>query len=104
MFKIHHGFSQVSFLDLLHNYNENNFYSLWSQPDFPIPSINTTLKGTEPIRYFGPVIYNNIPIEIRSIKSFDTFKTEIRKWKPTNFWCRLCKTYIKDLGFINISQ
>ena len=25
MFKIHNGFSQVSFLDLFHNYNENNF-------------------------------------------------------------------------------
>ena len=104
MFKDHHEFSQVSFLDLFHNYNENNFYSLWSQPDFPIPRINTTLKGTEPIRYFGPVSYNNIPIEIRIIKNFDTFKTEIRKWKPANFWCRLYKTCIEDLGFINISQ
>ena len=56
------------------------------------------------ISYFGPVIYNNISIEIRSIKSFDTFKTEIIKWKPTNLLCRLCKTYIKDLGFITISQ
>ena len=48
MFKIHHGFSQVSCLNLFHNYNENNFYSLRSQPDF---------------QYFGPVLWNNIPIE-----------------------------------------
>ena len=33
MFKIHHGFSRVSFLDLFHNYNENNFYSFRSQPN-----------------------------------------------------------------------
>ena len=32
-------------------------------------------------RYFGPVICNNIPIEIRIIKNFVTFNTEIRKWK-----------------------
>ena len=31
MFKIHHGFSQVSRLDLFHNYHENNFYRLRSQ-------------------------------------------------------------------------
>ena len=68
MFKIHNGFSQVSFLDLFHNYNENYFYSLRSQPDFQIPSINTILKGIETVRYFGPVIWNNIPVEIRSIK------------------------------------
>ena len=76
MFKSHQGFSQVSFLD------ENNFYSLRSQPDYQIPRINTTLKGAESVRYLGPVIWNNISIEIRSIKNFDTFKTEIRKWKP----------------------
>ena len=78
MFKIHQGFSQVSFLD------ENNFYSLRSQPDYQIPRINTTLKGAESVRYLGPVTWNNIVIEIRSIKNFDIFKTEIRKWKPKN--------------------
>ena len=51
------------------------------QPDFQIPRINTNLKVTEPVQYFGPVIWNNIPIEIRSIKNVDTFKIEIRKSK-----------------------
>ena len=55
------------------------------QPDFQILRINTTLKGTDPLRYFGPAICNNIPIEIISIKNFDAFKTEIIKWKLTNF-------------------
>ena len=85
MFKIQHGFSQFTFLDLFHNYDENNFYSLSSQPDFQIPRINTILKGTEPVRYFRPVIWNNTPIDIRSIKNFDTFKREIRKQKSRNF-------------------
>ena len=74
MFKIHHGFSKVSCLNLFLNYNENNFYSLRSQPDFQIPRTNTTLKGTESVRYFGPVIWNNIPIE--HIQNFDKFKTK----------------------------
>ena len=64
MFKIHQGFSQISFMD------KNNFYSLRSKSDFQIPRISTTLKGTESVRHFGPVIWNNIPIEIRSIKIF----------------------------------
>ena len=83
MFKIHHGFSQVYFLDLFHNYTYN-FYSLLSQPDFQIPRINTTLKGKESVRYFGPIISNNIPTEIRSIQNVDTFKTEFTNWKLTN--------------------
>ena len=80
------------------------YCSFISQLDFQIPRINTTLKGIEPVRYFGPVIWDNIPIEIKSIKKINTFKTEIRKWKPTNCSCRLCKTYVKDLGFINIRK
>ena len=55
MFKIHNGFSQVSFLNFFHNYNENNFYSLPSRPDFQISRINNTLKETESIRYFGTI-------------------------------------------------
>ena len=104
IFKIRNGFSQVSFLDIFHNYNENNFYSLRSQPGFQIPRINTTLKGIEFVRYFRPVIWNNIPIKIRSVKNIDTLKAEIRNLKPTNCSCSLCKTYVKDLRFINISK
>ena len=33
MFKFHHGFSKVSFLNLFYNYIENNFDSFRSQPD-----------------------------------------------------------------------
>ena len=69
-FKIHNGFLQDCFLDLFYDYNENNFYSLRSKPRFQIPRINTTLKAIESVRYFGPVIWNNIPIEIRSNKAF----------------------------------
>ena len=55
-------------------------------------------------QYFGPVICNNIPIEIRIIKNFGTFNTEIRKWKPKNGCLRLPKTYAKELSFLIISQ
>ena len=83
-------FSKVSFLDLFHNFNENNFYRLRSQPAFQLPKINTTLKGIESVRYF---VRNSISIEIRSIINFDTFEIKIRKWKPTNCSCRLCKRF-----------
>ena len=42
-----------------------------------------TLKRTEFVRYFGLVIWKNIPIEIRTIRNFDTFETEITNAKPT---------------------
>ena len=78
MFKIDKEFLQVSSLVFFHKYNENNVYCLLSQPDLHIPRINTTLKDIESVQYFGPVIWNNIPIEIKAIKNFDKFKTKIR--------------------------
>ena len=75
MFTIHHGFSQVSFLDLFHNYN---FYSLQSQSDFQIPRINFEKNRVCTIT-LGPVIWKN-----KSVQNVDTFKTEITTWKPTN--------------------
>ena len=40
--------------------------NLQSKPDLLIPSVNFTLKGKKnSFRYFGPVILNSVPIEIR---------------------------------------
>ena len=102
MFKIYNGFSQIfSLQDLFASRNEYSSYCLRSQPDFIIPSINSTSKGFQSIRYFGPVIWNMIPIELRRVENIETFKTEIRKWKPAKCPCRLCKTYVQGLGFVN---
>ena len=53
--------------------------SLWSKPELVIPSMNSILKGKNSIRYFGSVIWNSLPVEIRedhSIFSFATKKTQ----------------------------
>ena len=93
MFKIHLGFSKVSCLNLFHNCDENNFYSLRSQPDFQIPRTNTTSKGTESVRYFGAVIF-----QLKIFKILTHLKQrEITKSKLRNCSCRLYETYVKDL-------
>ena len=47
-------------------------------------------------------MWNIIPTEIRNIESLEQFKLKIKKWKPTNCPCRLCKDYVPNLGFVNI--
>ena len=44
----------------------NNGYYLRSKSDFVIPQIRTVLKGSNPIRYFGPIIWNLIPEELKT--------------------------------------
>ena len=68
--------------------------------DFVIPQIKTVFKGSNSIRYYGPVIWNLIPAEMKSVDSLETFKSKIRMWKPSNFPCRICKNYIPNVGFL----
>ena len=50
--------------------------SLWSKPELVIPSMNSTLKGKNSIRYFGSIIWNSLPIEIREDHSIFSFVTK----------------------------
>ena len=68
--------------------------NLGSRSQLTVPSINTVFKGQNSVSYFGSVIWNSIPAELRGIKSFQVFKSEIKAWRPTNCPCRLCKNYI----------
>ena len=81
----------------------NHNYNLRSRSELTVPSINTVFKGQNSISYFGSVIWNSIPAELRGINSFQVFKSEIKAWWPTNCPCT-CKNYIGNLGFISIAS
>ena len=34
------------------------------------------------------------------LQRFRQFKNKIKKWKPGNSPCRLCKVYIDNIGFV----
>ena len=76
--------------------SSNHNHSLCSRSELTVPSINTVFKGQNSISYFGSVIWNSIPAELRGINSFQVFKSEIKAWRPTNCPCRLCKNYIEN--------
>ena len=50
-----------------HNYNPR------SRSELTVPSINTVFQGQNCISYFGSVIWNSIPAELREINSFQVF-------------------------------
>ena len=94
MFKVHNGFHKsllkISFIIIM----KITFIVYDLNPTFK--ELTLLLIGVESVRYIGPVIWNNSSIETKSIKNFDIFKTEVRKWKPTNCSSRLCKIYVKE--------
>ena len=44
--------------------------------------------------------YELIPPAFKQINSLSGFKKAIKEWKPSNCPCRLCKTYISQVGFL----
>ena len=65
--------------------------------------VKTVRYGTETITYLGPKIWSIIPDEIRESASLETFRQKIKLWKPNSCPCRICKKYIANVGFINLS-
>ena len=99
MFKVKNGLSNdlISCLFEL-NSNEND-------KTFIIPRVNTEYMGKHSLRYFGPVVWDiMLPRCYKQIANLDKFKIDIKRWVPDNCKCRLCKTYIGGLGFINVTE
>ena len=69
-----------------------------------IPSVNSILKVKNSIRYFGCVIWNSLPIEMREDHSILLFVTKIKQCKPIACPCTICKIYIGRAGYINVSD
>lgn len=73
MYEIKHNLSENYLKHLFIAVNGN--YNLRSKSDFRVPGINTVFYGANSIRYFGSVIWNSAPNDLRNIRDLDLFKT-----------------------------
>ena len=86
------------FKEVTHPYNLRNSLIRGSY------KIKTVRYGTETITYFSPKIWSIILDEIKESASLETFRQKIKLWKPSSCPCRICKTYIANVGFVNFSR
>ena len=56
----------------------NHKYNLRSKSELLLPNVNTVFKGQNPISYFGSVIWNSVPFELRKASSYQIFRSEIK--------------------------
>ena len=79
----------------------NKLYDdLRKNSQFTIPPIRTVYDGSESISFLGPKIWNILPDRLENANSIEALKMQIKKWKPKNCPCRLCKVYVKNVGFV----
>ena len=68
--------------------------------DFILPRVRTVKYGLETIRYRGPKTWGLVPEEIKMSTSLLEFQHKIKQWKPLGCTCRLCKVFIRNVGYL----
>ncbi len=102
MFKVIHNLSPQIIKEI---FEKSEDYPFRKINKFVRPKVNTVYKGENSFRNFGPIVWDHmLPNEYKSCSSLIEFKKAIRAWIPDNCPCRLCKNYIKGLGFVTISR
>ena len=77
-----------------------NTYDLRNKRCWEPTNVRTVHYGTETVSYRGPKTWDMVPQIIKDSVSLADFKNKIKAWKPHDCTCRLCKTFIPQLGFI----
>ena len=71
-----------------------------SENKFETRNVRTVRYGTETLAHLGHKIWAIIPNEIKEETSLIRFTRKIKKWKTSNCPCKLCKTYVGGVGYI----
>ena len=83
-------------------WKKNGNYNLRSGTHLMNRNIHTSHLGTDTNTNLGPKIWKLVTDEIKNASSLLVFKYRIKTWTTDNCPCRLCKTFVKDLGFIEV--
>ena len=81
-------------------FNENTSYKTRNKRKFHSRSIKSVTFGTETLSHLATKIWELVPVEIKNVYSVASFKRAIKKWEPINSPCRLCQTYVFQVGFV----
>ena len=76
-------------------------YELRGNSELEAMNIRTVHRGEDTLRYLGCKIWKLVPESIKQCTSMKQFKKRIREWVPRDCPCRLCKTYIHHIGYID---
>ena len=80
--------------------DENASYNLRSGVTVTRRNIRTNKFGFETITTVGAVLWRNLPNDIKNSDSLNIFKHRIKQWTPYNCPCKICRNFIKNLGYI----
>ena len=99
LFKVFKGLSPLIFTEAF-PVRKPSQYSMRNSSYFAMPRANTVNYGLQSLAYIGSKLWDNIPSNMKKIDSLNEFKRVIKTWKPDFCSCRLCKIYLKNIGYL----
>ena len=70
---------------------------------FTRPTVKKVYMAENSLRSFGPIVWNTmLPKGLKECSGLVEFKNSIKSWIPNNCPCRLCKPYLRGVGFFEI--
>ena len=75
-------------------YNTRNRSTFYYRP------VRIVLHGTESLSHLRLKILELVPSDIENLSSLTASKKTIKQWKPHACSCRLCRTYVYQVGFV----
>ena len=86
----------------------HEIFTLKNQPHYNLrynslffrPLLKSVYKGTESLSFLGPKIWDILPDTYKDMPDLSSFKLALKRWRPVNCPCRICKVYIADIGFV----
>ena len=100
LYKVRHGLTPELMNDIFKKRNVT--YNFRKNSTFETRNIKSVYYDSETISFLGPKIWELLPSNIKDSENLNTFKSNIKSWKPENCPCRLCKLYIADKGIIEL--
>ena len=79
---------------------KNPPYDLRNKSTFQIPKSRTVRFGIQSIAFLRCKLWHGLSNEIKQSLNITTFKKRIKKWKGEECNCRLCKTFVAQVGFL----
>ena len=98
MFKVSNGLLPVLMNDIFKLKGEQT-YNLRKLSQFYRPKINYVYNGIESVSLLGPKIWGLVRNGLKYIWNLAAFKKAIKKWSPEKSPFRLCKGYVRNIGF-----
>ena len=80
---------------------KNHAHLLRNKSLLQMPKARTVQFGIESIAFLGGKLWHGLSNDIKQSLNVSVFKKHIKKWKGDECNCRLCKTFVAQVGFLN---